>query len=46
MNQEPTQFYIRAQDHDDFEDDEFMDLEDLFDKLMNKPEAKNVDGSS
>ncbi len=46
MNQEPTQLYIRAQDHDDFEDGEIMDLEDLFDKLINEPEAKNVDGSS
>lgn len=46
MNQEPTQLYIRAQDHDDFEDDKVMDLEDFFDKLMNEPEEKNVDGSS
>lgn len=41
MNQEPTQSYIRAQDHDDFEDETLMDLEDLFDKLMHEPEAKD-----
>lgn len=37
---------LRPQDHDDFEDDEPMDLEDLFDELMNEPKDSNVNGSS
>lgn len=44
MNKELSQAYIRAQDHDDFEDEEaLMDLENQLEKLLSENSQKEPD---